>query len=102
MARGGGGVVVLAVGGAALACGYLYLSGKLPGFGKGVPTAKAPELDGAKEKIDAFVGTPMFYTALVAAVLATLGIITWGKIGGWGRAVVLVCAAIAVTIFVIR
>lgn len=102
MAKGGGGVILLAGGAAVLVGGYLYLSGKLPGFGQGVPTAKAPELDGTRDKVEAFIGTPMFYTGAVAAVLATLGIITWGKIGGWGRAAVLVAAAVAVTIFLTR
>jgi hypothetical protein len=101
MANGGGAVVLLG-GAAVLVGGYLYLSGKLPGFGQGVPTTRTPELGGAEQHVREFVGTPMFYTGLVAAVLATLGIITWRRIGGWGRAMVLVVGAVAVTIFLVR
>jgi hypothetical protein len=56
----------------------------------------------AKGAWDGFYAQPWFWTFAVSAVAAVLGIITWGKIGGWGRAVVIIAAAVAVTVLVTR
>lgn len=56
----------------------------------------------AKGAWDDFYAQPWFWTAAVAAVLATLGIVTWRRIGKWGQGVVLVLATIAAVILVTR
>lgn len=111
MAKGGGGAVLLAMG-AAAGIGYLVLSGKIPGYGQGTPNGgdatKAAEDAGSQA---AHTGGALFdwwfsfgwaYTATAAGGLALLGVLTWKKIGGWGRAAVLVLAAITVTVLVTR
>lgn len=111
MAKGsGGGLVVVAAGIGALACGYLYLSGKLPGFGQGTPDAGAATdagkdaggavVDQGSSLVDWYFSQGWAYTGIVAAALAALGVITWKKIGNWGRTLVLVCLAIVVTVLV--
>lgn len=56
----------------------------------------------AKDAASAFYHQPWFWTVAVAASLATIGMITWKKIGGWGRGFVVVCAAVAITVLVTR
>lgn len=111
MAKGGGGALVLGV--AALAgVGLLFAAGKIPGYGQGTPdTSKAGDaakgaggkaVEGATGLAGWWFSHGWAYTATVAAVLAILGIMTWNRIGGWGRAVVIVLAAVAVTVLVTR
>lgn len=45
---------------------------------------------------------PWFWTAAVASAAATLGVMTWRRIGGWGRGFVLVCATIAAVVLVVK
>ena len=103
---------VLLLGAAALGAGYLVLSGKIPGYGTGTPktgdaTKAAQDAGGAAINAGSDLSSWWFghawaYTATVAGVLAVLGIMTWNRIGGWGRAVVLVLAAATVAILVTR
>lgn len=97
-------LLIPAIGIGGLVLVVLYLNGSLPGFGSGaaLPSGQGPDLGPAKDKAEAFIGTPAFYTAVVAAVLATVGLITWNRIGGWGRGMVLVLATIAVVVLVTR
>lgn len=109
MAKGGGGAIVL-LGAVALVGGYMFLSGKIPGYGQGTPDLNT---DGALDKaggaasqagesgLDWFLSTAWAPAALVAVVGAWLTIRFWNKIGGFGRAFLLVMAAIAATIFVL-
>lgn len=110
MAKGSGGILLL--GAAALGAGYLVLSGKIPGYGSGTPktgdaTNAAKDAGGQAAHtggavVDWWFGHGWAYTATVAGVLALLGVMTWRRIGGWGRGVVLVLAAATVAILVAR
>lgn len=95
-------IPVLGIGGLVLA--VLYLNGSLPGFGSGadLPHGTPADLGPAQDKAEAFVGTPLFYTLLVSAGGATVGLMAWSRIGSFGRGLVLVAAAVAVTVLVIR
>lgn len=104
------GPLVLVVG--LLVAAYLFLTGKIPGYGQGTPQT-GDATDAAKDAggqavqhggalADWYFSHGWAYTALIAGALAVLGIITWKKIGGWGRAVVIVAAAITVTVLVTR
>lgn len=99
------GPVLIAAGG--LIVGGLYLAGRLPGFGA-APTGTLPDPTGQAQDagqgvLDQLaahgIGWPML---VVPAVVATLAIVTWRRIGGWGRAVVLVLGAIIATVLVTR
>lgn len=85
--------------------GFLFLTGKIPGYGQGtgeVSGAGQDAVEGARGAAEQFIGTPQFYLALVASALATLGMVTWKKIGGWGRATVIIIATVAVTAWLVR
>lgn len=92
--------------GAALVAG-LYLTGRLPGFGAAPantlpdPTTQAAAAGhGLLDQLAAHgISWPML---AVPAILATVAVITWRRIGGWGRAVVLVLAAVAATLVVVH
>lgn len=98
--------------GGLLVAAYLFLTGKISGYGQGIPqTGDATDAaKGAGGQVvqhgsalaDWYFSHGWAYTALVAGVLAVLGVITWRRIGGWGRAVVIAAAAIAVTVLVTR
>lgn len=99
--------------GAAVVVGGLFLAGKLPGFGsaEGADPAQAQQAagDAAGQAVDAgtsswtwLVTQPWGWAAIVAAAGATLGIMTWRRIGGWGRGTVLVLAVATLTILVTR
>lgn len=91
--------------------GFLYFrqTGGLPSDGggltsllnifKGVGSGAA---GAAKPTWDNLASQPWFYTAAVSGALATLGVVTWRRIGGWGRGFVLVCATIAAVTLVVR
>jgi hypothetical protein len=98
--------------GGALVGLYLFVTGKIPGYGQGTPDASGATdaakdaggkaVQGGSALTDWWFGHGWAYTATIAGVLAFLGVITWKKIGGWGRAAVLVAATIAVTVLVTR
>lgn len=107
--KGGGLFLVIAAIGTVF---FLFVTGRIPGYGQGAPKADGAT-DAAKEAgseaakqggalAEWYFSHGWAYTALVAAALATIGIVTWRKIGGWGRAFVIVCAAIAFTVLVTR
>lgn len=102
MAKGGGAALV-GIAAAGVIGYYLYKTGALDTNAavSDAPTS-IPGADAVKDKADAFIGTPAFYTACVAGALATVGVITWRRIGGWGRGLVLVAAAICITVLVTR
>lgn len=100
----------LIVGVGVIAAG-LFLTGNLPGFGsaEGANPAAAQQAasNAATQATDTASGgwtwlitQPWGWTAIVAAVGATLGVMTWRRIGGWGRGAVLISAAAAVAILV--
>jgi hypothetical protein len=102
---------LLLVGGA-IVLGYLYFTGQLSGYGSGTPDlggaadATGQASTAAVGGIQAFwswlIGEPWGITALVSAGAATLGVMTWRRIGGWGRGVVVFLGAVALTIVVMR
>lgn len=102
----GGGLLLLLVGG--LVAGYLFLTGKIPGYGQGTPDVKTPNPgdlankagDAGQHGLDWFLATAWAPSALVAIVGGAVLIKFWQKIGGFGRAVLLIVGAVAVTIFV--
>lgn len=98
--RGIGAVVLVAVAAFVI---YLYVK-QTGGAPAGVPQNVDPnQVTGpAKNAWDQFYAQPWFWTFAVAAALATLGVMTWRRIGGWGRAVVLVCVTIAIVVLVTR
>ena len=107
------GVAAVVFGGGLLFLGYLYVSGQLGGYGSGAPkvdTGAAKDAAGAAANAAGqasdsgmhwFLSTAWAPAALVALVLTGVMIKFWQKIGGFGRAVVLVLVAIAVTVFVL-
>jgi hypothetical protein len=98
--RGLFGVLLLAVGAFVI---YLYVkqTGGAPA-GTNVNVDPNAITGKAKGAWDEFYAQPWFWTLAVAATLATLGVMTWRRIGGWGRGFVLVCVTIAAVILVTR
>jgi hypothetical protein len=97
---------LLFVGGLFLA--YLYFTGQIGGYGEGVPNVQTPDAGTAvhaagnagQHGLDWFLATAWAPAALVALVITGVLIKFWQKIGGFGRAVLLVVGAICVTVFV--
>jgi hypothetical protein len=109
MAKGGAAPLLL-IGAAAVVGGYMVLSGKVPGYGQGTPDvdpgAAVSEAGNAASQagesgLNWFLSTAWAPAALVAVVGAYLAVKFWQKIGGFGRAFLLIVAAIAATIFVL-
>lgn len=100
-------VPLLFIGGIFL--GYLYFTGQLGGYGQGVPNVQTPDPGTAvnaagqagQHGLDWFLATAWAPAALVALVVTGVMIKFWQKIGGFGRAVLLIVGAIAATIFVL-
>lgn len=107
-----GRVAPLVLIGGALIGFYLFVTGKIPGYGRGTPDASGATdaakdaggkaVEGGSALTDWWFSHGWAWTAIIAAVLAVLGVVTWKRIGGWGRAVVLVAVAVAVTVLVTR
>lgn len=72
---------------------YLYV------HGTGSHSGSIPDTSGAQQQAQDFWSTiqhdPHFYLAAASAILATLAIMTWRRIGGWGRGALLVLAGVA-------
>lgn len=98
--RGMGGIALAVVLGVVI---YLYFK-QTGGAPSGIGGAVDTNAVGGKAKgaWDDFYAQPWFWTFAVSGVLAVVGVMTWRRIGGWGRAVVLVLAAIAATVLVTR
>lgn len=95
----------LVLGGGAVVVAGLYLAGRLPGFGT-ADTLPDPGIQAADagRGVLAQLGVsgvtwPMIVVPLIAAALL---IATWKRIGGFGRAAVLILAAVAATVLVTR
>lgn len=91
-------VVVLAVLGFVVYKYALQTGGAPAGIGGNVPNVDPNAIKGkASEAAQAFYRQPWFWTLAVSAVAATLGIMTWKRIGKWGQMAVVIAVAVAVT-----
>jgi hypothetical protein len=108
MAKGGGAVLML--GAAVVVGGYMFLTGKIPGYGQGTPDvdtngalnqAGSAASQAGQSSLDWFLSTAWAPSALVAVVGGWVALKFWSKIGGFGRATLLCVAAVAATIFVL-
>lgn len=45
---------------------------------------------------------PWFYTAAAAGVLGVLGVMTWNRIGNWGRMLAMLLLGVGVAIFLVK
>jgi hypothetical protein len=94
-------VFLLIIGGVA----YLYLKSGATVGGSGVHGGDPGSVvNGGKGAVvngwDRLRSDPHFWTFVGAGTLAALGVMTWRRIGGWGRGVVIVLATIALfTVF---
>ena len=70
----------------------------------GIPSQVDPSrgTEIAKTGWDWYFSQPWFYLSVAAAILATLGLMTWRRIGGWGRGAVIVLLTIAVTVWLVK
>lgn len=83
-----GGVILLAV------LAYIFIHGtpSTPGHGTGDAAGQATSTIG--KAWDTLANMPDFFNYVAAAIMATLAIMTWRRIGGWGRGALLVGAGI--------
>jgi hypothetical protein len=95
---------LLVLGAAALLGYYLYTGGSVSkGGASGGKLPPAPDVRGKAEGLwSQLYHDPRFYTGVAALILAIVAATFWGKIGAFGRGTLLVVAAVAVTIVLIR
>lgn len=79
---------------------YARQTGSPPAVNGNVDPSRATEA--VKGTWDWYFSQPWFYLSAAAGVLAMLGMMTWKRIGGWGRGMVLVIGAIAVTVWLVK
>lgn len=96
--RGLGVIALLALG--AVVFLYVRQTGGAPAVNGGLDPNRVT--GPAKDAAAAFYAQPWFWTFAVSGAAAVLGIMTWRRIGGWGRAAVLVFATIAATVMVVK
>lgn len=96
----------LALGGAAVVVAGLYLAGRLPGFGTAdtlpQPNTALPA-DAGKGVLAQLAANGIEWPMIVVPLAATAVLVmTWNRIGGFGRGFVIAVGAIITTILVTR